>query len=99
MSFNDDLEQSNKVDGLIANLSINPNDEESRAELKRIAKAKHNHDCALGSVPACTCGKREAEEFFKPPAHDHSQVIHGRSPQTDRFPDGCLVNPDWQLGH
>jgi len=25
--------------------------------------------------------------------HDHSRVIHGRSPQTDRYPDGCLVHP------
>lgn len=26
-------------------------------------------------------------------AHDHSSVIHGRSHQTDIYPDGSLVNP------
>lgn len=31
-------------------------------ELRGIA---HDHfDCALGSVPACTCGQREAENFL-----------------------------------
>lgn len=29
-----------------------------------------------------------------PKVHDHSRVIHGRSPQTDRYPDGCLVQGD-----
>lgn len=85
MPFNDDLD-------------LSPNDDESRAELARIAKGEHSSDCALGAVPACTCGKREAEEFFSK-FHNHSQVIHGRSQQTDVYPDGCLVHPDWQLGH
>ncbi|MCR4276029.1 MAG: hypothetical protein NUV90_01460 [Candidatus Parcubacteria bacterium] len=26
--------------------------------------------------------------------HDHSRVVHGRSHQTDRYPDGCPVRPD-----
>ncbi|MDP2665694.1 MAG: hypothetical protein Q8P23_03635 [bacterium] len=26
--------------------------------------------------------------------HNHSEVIHGRSHQTDRYPDGCLVHPN-----
>lgn len=29
--------------------------------------------------------------------HDHSRVIHGRCHQTDRYPDSCLVYPDWKL--
>ena len=32
------------------------------------------------------CGRKAND------SHDHSRVIHGRSSQTDRYPDGCLVN-------
>jgi len=40
----------------------------------------------------------ESQEEKNPPKkHDHSYVIHGRSPQTDKYPDGCLVHPDWTL--
>lgn len=29
----------------------------------------------------------------RPKVHDHSEVLRGRSRQTDRYPDGCLVLP------
>lgn len=35
----------------------------------------------------------ETETVEKTKEHDHSRVIHGRSPRTDKYPDGCLVNP------
>jgi len=34
-------------------------------ELKEIVDSGHAPDCALGSVPACTCGLREAREILK----------------------------------
>ena len=97
MPFNDDSEQSKVVDELIAILSKNLEHAESRDRLTKIARSEHSGDCALGSVPACTCGKREAEDFLSKD-HDHSEVIHGKSRQTDRYPDGCLVNPNFKLG-
>jgi len=34
------------------------------SELKKIVDSSHTPDCALGSVPACTCGIREAREIL-----------------------------------
>lgn len=33
-------------------------------DLEIIARLDHAHDCALGSVPACTCGVRNAKEIL-----------------------------------
>lgn len=33
-------------------------------KLRRLA-VLHQSDCALGAVPACTCGMQEAENFLK----------------------------------
>jgi len=35
------------------------------AELRTIVRLGHSDDCDLGSVPACTCGKRDAAEILK----------------------------------
>ena len=32
-------------------------------KLQKIARSDHAYDCALGAVPACTCGVREAQEY------------------------------------
>jgi hypothetical protein len=34
-----------------------------RVERLRQKSLEHGPDCALGSAPACTCGKTEAENF------------------------------------
>jgi len=31
---------------------------------KKISKLDHTPDCALGAVPACTCGLKEAQDFL-----------------------------------
>lgn len=44
------------------------------------------------------CSRRISGNCVAERRHDHSRVIHGRSHQTDRYPDGCLVHPNYQLG-
>lgn len=39
--------------------------------------------------------QKDAENV--PREHNHSFIIHGRTHQTDIYPDGCLVHPEWQL--
>ncbi len=40
-------------------------EKEFLSKLKRIVKSGHTLGCALGSVPACTCGVREAKGALK----------------------------------
>lgn len=42
--------------------------------------------------------KVKASKHSTQKKHDHSRVLHGRSYQTDIYPDGSLVNPYPKLG-
>jgi hypothetical protein len=64
-SVMDDEAQSKEVERLLGQVSVTDGAEnESIQVLRTISKAEHARGCALGAVPACTCGKREAEEFM-----------------------------------
>lgn len=59
--------RSMKVENMIALYDCYEEDgqEEVLEYLRKIVKLSHTPDCALGAVPACTCGIREAEDFLK----------------------------------
>ncbi len=63
--------RSLKVDHMISLFDAFPEEEQKSVlkELEKISKFEHTEDCALGSVPTCTCGIADAKEFLK--VHDY----------------------------
>lgn len=60
------LKQSKLVESLIQKTKGDDVvDVEVITTLRTIAHQEHINGCALGAVPACTCGKREAIDFIK----------------------------------
>ena len=40
-------------------------DKDVISELQKLVRGGHHSDCAMGAVPACTCGLREAELYLE----------------------------------
>ena len=60
------LKQSKLVENLIKKAEGDDAvDLEVVTTLRVVAHQEHANGCALGAVPACTCGKREATDFIK----------------------------------
>lgn len=61
---NNDSNQLKKVTGLVMTILEGFGSREMLEELERIGR-DCLPDCARGSVPACTCGSKEAQNFSK----------------------------------
>lgn len=58
--------QYEKVAGLImVHLESGCTNENIFSKLKEIINSDHSDDCAIGSVPACTCGLVEARAYVR----------------------------------
>jgi hypothetical protein len=62
--------------------------------MKRMADGSLKKEMEARGTKCAGCGKPLPHED-----PDEVHVIRGRSPQTDRYPSGRLVNPDHKLRH